>query len=268
MKMSEYSVSDHTFVICAYKESPYLEECILSLLHQEVHTKIMLVTSTPNEFIEGLVMKYHLEYHINYGASGIAQDWNFGLKMASSKVVTIAHQDDIYEPAYAGRILAAINEHKKPLIAFSDYGELRENKRVTKNKLLKIKRIMLFALKAKCLQESRFIRRRILSMGAAICCPSVTMVLDNIEGEVFAVQFRANVDWQAWTRISSQKGAFVYCSEILMYHRIHKESETSKIIADNNRSNEDYEMFRMFWPKWIARILCFFYKKGEDSNSL
>ena len=25
----------HTFVICAYKESPYLEECIKSLKHQK-----------------------------------------------------------------------------------------------------------------------------------------------------------------------------------------------------------------------------------------
>ena len=266
--MDKYSVSDHAFVICAYKESQYLEECILSLLHQEVQSRILLVTSTPNDFIERMATKYHLEFHINYGESGIAQDWNFGLKMASAKLVTIAHQDDVYEPAYVKKILASINEHRKPLIAFSNYGELRGIEKVTKNKLLSVKRLMLFALKSKCCQELRFIRKRILSMGSAICCPSVTMALDNIEGEVFTAHFLSNVDWQAWARIASQKGAFIYCSDILMYHRIHNGSETSKIISDNNRSNEDFEMFRMFWPVWIAKILCKLYKKGEGFNHI
>lgn len=266
--MNKYSISDHAFVICAYKESKYLEECILSLLNQEVKSRILLVTSTPNDFIESTVAKYHLEYHVNHGETGIAQDWNFGLKMASAKLVTIAHQDDVYEPAYVKKILASINEHKKPLIAFSNYGELRGCERVTKNKLLSIKRMMLFALKSKSLQELRFIRKRILSMGSAICCPSVTMALDNIEGDVFMAHFHSNVDWQAWARIANQKGAFVYCSEILMYHRIHNESETSKIISNNDRSSEDLEMFRMFWPMWIAGILCKLYKDGENSNHI
>ena len=38
----------HTFVICAYKESAYLEECILSLKQQTVKSNIIMITSTPN----------------------------------------------------------------------------------------------------------------------------------------------------------------------------------------------------------------------------
>ena len=41
----------HTFVICAYKESSYLEECIVSLEKQTVKSNILMVTSTPNAFI-------------------------------------------------------------------------------------------------------------------------------------------------------------------------------------------------------------------------
>ena len=43
------SKTNHTFVICAYKESPYLEECIQSLQAQTVSSQILMVTSTPNE---------------------------------------------------------------------------------------------------------------------------------------------------------------------------------------------------------------------------
>ncbi len=40
-------MSEHTFVICAYRESPYLEECIQSLRGQTVASEILMVTSTP-----------------------------------------------------------------------------------------------------------------------------------------------------------------------------------------------------------------------------
>ena len=52
--------NQHTFVICAYQESEYLEECIRSLKNQTVRSKILLATSTPNPMIEGLAEKYHI----------------------------------------------------------------------------------------------------------------------------------------------------------------------------------------------------------------
>ena len=44
----------HTFVICAYKESPYLEECIKSLKKQTLKSEIIISTSTPNDLIKKL----------------------------------------------------------------------------------------------------------------------------------------------------------------------------------------------------------------------
>ena len=266
--MCHFKVSDYTFVICAYKESPYLEACICSLKHQLLPVNIIVVTSTPNKHIEALVQKYGLEYYINTGKSGIAEDWNFGLHTAKSRIITIAHQDDIYEPAFAKKVLDEINQHIHPLIAFTDYGELRNDTRVISNRLLKIKRIMLLPMRIRKLQEMRFIRRRILSFGSPICCPSVTFVKENLPETVFIPGYRSDVDWQAWERLSRCKGAFVYCKDILMFHRIHADSETTAIIADNDRTKEDYDMLCRFWPKWIAGIIEYFYRKGENSNEI
>lgn len=266
--MNKFVPSDFEFVICAYKESPFLEECICSLKFQKEQVKIALVTSTPNGHIESLVKKYQLEYHINTGKSGIAEDWNFGLSVADKRVVTIAHQDDIYEPDYVKEVLDNINRQDKTLIAFTDYGELRNGEHVTDNKLLRTKRFMLLPLKNRFLQRARFVRRRILSFGSPICCPSVTFLKENLPKTIFCSGYRGGVDWQAWEMISKRKGAFVYCSDILMYHRIHEDSATTAIIADNDRTKEDYEMFCKFWPKPIAKIIEHFYRKGEDSNSL
>lgn len=53
----EYQNTDHTFAVCAYKESPYLESCIKSLVNQKVKSNIIVCTSTPCEFIENMTKK-------------------------------------------------------------------------------------------------------------------------------------------------------------------------------------------------------------------
>ena len=266
--MNHYSNSDYVFVICAYGESPYLEECILSLQKQTVSTGIVMTTSTPNDHIKALAGKYHIPLYVNDGPKGIAQDWNFGYYKAEGRIVTIAHQDDIYEPNFAQMNLERINRAKCPLIAFSDYGEIRNGERIIRNRLLRVKRIMLFPLRCRLLWNVRFVRRRILSFGSAICCPSVTFVKDNLPPVIFEAGYRSNVDWQAWERLSRLRGSFVYCNDILMFHRIHEESATTAIIADHDRTKEDYDMFCRFWPKRIAGVVEHFYRNGEKSNDI
>ena len=53
-----YTASDHTFVICAYHESEYLENCIRSLKKQTTLSNVILSTSTPNQTIYALCEKY------------------------------------------------------------------------------------------------------------------------------------------------------------------------------------------------------------------
>ena len=171
----------HTFVICAYKESVYLEECIESLLAQTVKSKIIMVTSTPSLFLDAMSRKYDIELFVNEGESGITQDWNFGLSHVSTKLATIAHQDDVYEPTYVEEFVKAIRHTKRPIIAFSDYGEIRNGEKTTDVSMLKIKRLMMLPLRLRFLKGSRFVRRRVLSMGDPICCPSVMFAMGNVE---------------------------------------------------------------------------------------
>ncbi|HIT91073.1 MAG TPA: glycosyltransferase [Candidatus Merdenecus merdavium] len=258
----------HTFVICAYKESKYLEECIQSLKQQIVKSEIIMVTSTPNLFIEETALRHKIPLFINEGEGGIVQDWNFAYKMAKGDLVTIAHQDDIYRKNYVKDMLTWIQKTETPLIYFTDYAEVREGKVVKNNRLLQVKRWMLRPLKLKSLHKSRWVRRRILSFGSPICCPSVTYVKENLPEEIFQLGFRSDEDWQAWERLSKLKGSFVYSPHILMYHRIHEESETSAVIGDIGRHTEDYVMFCKFWPKPIAKVLTKIYSTSESSNDL
>ena len=52
----------HTFVICAYKESAYLEECVkIAERTKKKESNIIMVTSTPNDYIKNICEKYDVE---------------------------------------------------------------------------------------------------------------------------------------------------------------------------------------------------------------
>ena len=51
-----------------------------------------------------------------------------------------------------------------------------------------------------------------------------------------------------------------------MKHRIHGGSETSNLIQNNVRLEEDYLMFKKFWPEWFAKLLMRKYKNAVKTN--
>ncbi|MBQ8537347.1 MAG: glycosyltransferase family 2 protein [Clostridia bacterium] len=257
---------NHTFAICAYKESPYLEACIQSVLAQREDSQVILCTSTPNQLIEGLATKYGLSLHINNAPSSIHGDWNFALSMAKGEYVTLCHQDDIYEPGYCDAVKKAVQ--KGFLVFFSDYWELRGKNKCSGGKLLLIKRMLLSPLRVKAFQGLRWAKRFALRFGCGICCPSVTFHMPSMPKPLFQAGFKSDLDWQAWEKLSTQRGRFAYEPRRLMCHRIHEESETSRIIGENQRGKEDYQMFLKFWPPFIAKMLTRFYSASEKSNSL
>ena len=259
----------HTFVICAYKESDYLRDCILSLKNQSIRSEIICATSTPNDYISSICNEYGIPLYINAKQQGIAADWNFALSKAKTQYVTLAHQDDIYEPEFLEETLKMTDKCPDPLIAFTDYYEIREGKKIVNNKLLLIKRIMSAPWRFGIFKRSRLAARSIFMFGTPICCPSVTFNLEAIKKRdtgLFNSDYKTNCDWLAWIEIRDEKGEFLYCPKKLMGHRIHIDSETSNGIADKTRSREDFEILRMLAPKPIARAVHYFYVRAQISN--
>jgi len=258
---------EHSFVIPAYRESPYLEDCIRSVKEQTVPGKVLIATSTPNDHISGIADKYDIEV-IEHDPGGLAGDWNDAVKFAGTKYVTIAHQDDTYEKTFREEVLTAMASAEDPLISFTDYAEIRGEEYVTDNQNLIIKKLLLFPLRNKKAWKSRFLRRRALSMGNPICCPSVTINTELVEQPLFVNNMKSNIDWQAWEMLSRRCGSFVYIHKVLMAHRIHQESTTTEVIGENKRKDEDIFMFCKFWPKWVAKLIEHFYIKSEKSNRI
>ena len=234
--------NDHTFVICAYGDSPFLEDCINSLLSQTVKSNIILYTSTPSVFIESICQKYAIPFNTTVGG-GIGKDWNNALSFVTTQYATIAHQDDYYEPTYLMEIQERIKKHQDAIILYSDYFEEKNGEVIKPTSNLKIKSLMLKTI-------SLFPKTK----------------LELVKGFRFDEEWRVSLDWLAWYHLAKFDGRFVYVPKKLMCHRIHEDSETSNTISDNTRTKEDYMMFNLFWPNGLAKCLNRFYKKSQDTN--
>ena len=261
-----WSGKDHNWMVCAYGESEYLEECLQSLIGQRVKSRIWICTSTPNSHISGIAEKYGIEVLVNHGETGISGDWNFALESGKSGLVTLAHQDDLYEESYTEEMLTRMNKAKEPILYFTNYGEIRKGEKVTENQLLKVKRVMLAPVRMA--PGRKWGKRMSLRFGNSICCPSITYRMSVMEGKRFGGQFKSNLDWEMTESLSRETGEFVYCPTVQMYHRIHEGSTTSELLEQHLRGQEDFEMLRKFWPKGIAKVMSRAYASGEKSNKL
>lgn len=265
--MTNQKNSLHTFVVLAYKESEFLEDCLKSVTSQNYPSEVVIATTTPNSYIKKLAKKYNLQIvegkHTNIGG-----DFDFAMNSGNTELVTVAHQDDTYDKTYSEKVVKAYQKHPHSSIVFTNYYEIRGKKKVYKNSLLIIKRFLLLPLSLSKSAKSTWRKRLILRYGNSICCPAVTFVKKNCPEKVFSSDFQCNVDWHAWETLSRKKGSFTYIKEPLMGHRISEESTTSEIIKNGIRTKEDYEIFKRFWPKPIAKALTKFYQKSEKSNSL
>ena len=80
----------HTFAVCAYKDSPYLEECLRSVTSQTVKSEVICCTSTPSSYVRELTARYQVPLYVRDGASNIREDWMFAYGKAQGRFVTIA----------------------------------------------------------------------------------------------------------------------------------------------------------------------------------
>ncbi|MFQ6322771.1 glycosyltransferase [Lactococcus garvieae] len=263
----EENYFEHTFVICAYKDSPYLEQCIESLLSQtsviEKKSKVILYTSTPTETMSTIAANYKIEQFVGEGG-GIGADWNGALSFVQTKYATIAHQDDTYQPDYGSRVLQTFKSKEDLNIVFSDYYETDENNQLRPRNLnLNVKT---FGLKLLSLFNNKAYQRRVYGFGNFICCPAVSYNMERLSDFKFDEELRMALDWDAWERIMRRPGFIKYIPERLMAHRIHSESETSANTVDKNREKEEYNMFRRYWGKTMSRLLMKVYVNNQKGN--
>lgn len=239
----------HTFVILAYKESDDLEECIKSILKQSVKSNIVIVTSTPNDYIMEIASNYSLGVMINECESNKGNDYNYALNAIDSELVTIAHQDDLYNRNYTKEILKNYKKHPNATILFTDNYQIIGDEKIINNKKLRRERYHLYPLKYSFFQNKLFFKFRSVKKNNYICTSSITFVKKKINRDFFPIDLSYDNDWKALIKLAKDNSSFVFIDEKLVGYRIgEKEYNREKVEEDeeilkSNYSNWYYAMF-------------------------
>ncbi len=260
-------MSDHCFVIPAYQNAAFLEKCIESLLQQSIKSDIVITTSTPTELTKLIASKYNIPYYINdIENAGIAGDWNFALSKATVNLVTIAHQDDIYEVGFSKKAIEAYHKHPDFQICFTNYADLFDQT-IKRNSIYQlIKKLLLAPILLSKKSSNPFIKKWLIAFGNPISCPTVTFNKRNLGAFSFNTNYRFVVDWFAWLELSRQKGSFVYINKSLIQHRIHEKSATTNEMKDGARLREEKEILSIIWGTSIGRFIAYVYQLSHFQN--
>lgn len=254
-------IHDHAFVVLAYKESPFLAGCLASLAAQTTPSRAVVATSTPCAHIDGAAAAAGLEVVANPRRGGIGADWNFGLRAAGARLVTLAHQDDVYFPAFLAETLAAFAGGEGPL-AFTGYAEVDDAGAPVSSKISRVKHL----IEAATLGGARRVRgarlRAYLSFGNPLPCSSVTYDLARLGDFRFSEKLASNLDWDAWWRLMGAGETFLRAPARLIGRRHNPLTATSRLLSDGTRRREDLMMFRRAWPAPLGDLIAAAYRAG------
>lgn len=252
----------HVFAIPAYKDSPYLEQCIRSLKAQTAPSPIILCTSTPSPYIVGLADKYGIPLHVRDGESSISGDWNFAYSEAEGELVTIAHQDDVYHRDYTLRLLAAYRKYEDMTVFTTDYVILKDGKLITGDRMLWVKRLLRIPLRIPALNDRKWVKLLPLIFGNPICCPATTYNKKRLGEPLIRSDYHFVLDWDNMVDLAEREGRFICEERPLLYYRVHEGAATKACMESNVRAAEEREMFLKFWPKPVTELLMRGYQKA------
>jgi hypothetical protein len=253
----------HCFVVLAYGDSPFLEGCIQGLKAQSVQTGLVLATSTPSAFIDSVAARYGIEVRVNPLREGIGSDWNFGLNVTAADYVTLAHQDDTYQPKFTERTLEMFEKNPEAALCFTAYREINHRGSPKRSKISLVKHVLENAIvgRRESVRGKRL--RAFLAFGNPLPCSSVTFNRRRVPDFRFSLEYKSNLDWDAWLRLQERGETFLHAPERLIGRRHNPLTETSRLIRAGIRQSEDVLMFRRIWPAPIGGAIASLYRASD-----
>ncbi len=251
---------EHDFMVVAFGDSPFLADCLHSLRSQTRASRVTVTTSTPSPFIAGVAHDFAASVIINPRRQSIANDWNFALRSARARYVTLAHQDDVYAPDFLEHSLAALTGLANSVFCFTGSQEIRDDGAPRSSKLSVVKHLLDRAILGKRTRVGGARLRAFLSLGNPLACSSVTFDRRRIGAFAFSNEYRSNLDWDAWLRLLESGGVFARLPEPLVGRRRNELTATSRLILEGVRQREDLALFRRLWPSPVGEIIAQTYR--------
>jgi len=250
----------HTFAICAYGQSPYLEACIRSLKAQTMPTRIICTTSTPSPWLEQILKNQGIPLYVRNGTSNIRDDWNYAVEKAQGRFVTIAHQDDMYSRHYVEELYKASRRWPDTTVFMSDGILIRQGKLCRGGAMEIVKKLLRLPWRVPGFCHLGFVKKLGLCLGNPVMCPSCSYQKKLLDLPLFSGSYEFVLDWECMRRLAGQPGRFVCVERPLLYYRVHDGSTTKACIQDHRREQEELQMFQKIWPGPVADMLMRVYR--------
>jgi hypothetical protein len=229
---------------------------------QTLASPVLVTTSTPSPFIEDAAKAVGAPLLINPQGGGIAADWNFALHASGARFVTLAHQDDVYFPAFLARSLALLKDKPAACLAFTGYVEIGDDGAHVRSRTSLVKHALERMILGEALAPGPGRLRAFLAFGNPLPCSSVTFDRQRLGDFAFSSAFRSNLDWDAWLRLLDAGEVFARTPERLVGRRHNRLTETSALTREGVRRSEDLILFRRLWPRPAAELIALAYKVG------
>lgn len=252
----------HCFVVLAHGDSPFLEGCLEGLVAQTIQTEILVATSTPSPFIASAARRFGAVLTVNPERNGIGADWNFGLNLTPASYVTLAHQDDTYDPRFVERTLELFQECPEAALCFTGYREIDNEGKEKSSKISVVKHLLDASFLGGRTKVAGTRLRAYLAFGNPLPCSSVTYNRARRPEFRFSLDYDSNLDWDAWLRLQERGETFLHAPERLIGRRHNPMTATSRLIRDKIRHKEDLMMFRRIWPAPLANAIAYIYRAG------
>lgn len=247
----------HMFVLPAFGEPAWIERCLDSIERQTCRTRVLITTSTPNDYLTAIARRRRVPLVVNPVSRGIAADWNFALTHGEADWVSLAHQDDWYDPAYVELCLTTAEGVTDPILIFTDAQETVDgDSRAVVNSRVK-RTLAALAFQRSTAIESHARKKLLLAFGNPIPCPSVMINRRALRDFRFPDGWKSNLDWSAWLSLAAMPGAFVRVARPLVHRTLHAGATTTQALS--HRAAEDDRMFHQLWPVPIANVLSLVY---------
>lgn len=252
----------HTFAVCAYKDSPYLEACIKSLKRQTVPSDIILCTSTPSKYIQGMAELFNLPLYVREGRSDIQDDWNYAYQMADSRLVTIAHQDDCYHKDYTKTLQQCWETYPDTTVFMTDCAVVKNEEVQKPGLVMFVKHLLRLPLRLRRLADRTWVKKAALVFGNPVICPSCTYDKKKLGEPLFDSGLKFALDWDTMWKLAGRPGRFFCVEKPLIFYRIHEGATTKACIENQERASDEAAMYAKIWPKPVVGFLMFFYKRA------